>query len=147
MSELPPDVPFVPSYARPDGPGIHLGADNSVAVAHVVRPGDTFEDAATALVALVAEAERLYPGWPRVLYLEVLGHEGDAAGFTPDLYELQQDFLFSAVAPFLTAFETPLTGPLLNPEPQRDDVPDRLRIGGDTRPHAGQVVPDHTPGR
>ena len=71
------------------------------------------------------------------------GHEGDAAGFDPDFYEFQQDFLFSTVAPFVTALETPLTGALVNPDPQRNDVPDRLNIGGDTRPHAGQVIGDH----
>lgn len=122
---------------------MHLSPDNSVAVYHIVGPDDTFEEAATGIVARLAEAQRRFPGWPRVLYLDVLGHEGDAAGFTPDLYELQQDFLFSALAPFVSALETPLTGGLVNPEPQRDDVPDRLRIGADTRPHAGRVVPDH----
>lgn len=135
--------PFLPAYAKPETPGVHVAPDNSVAIWHVVAPGDSFEDAAHAVVARLAEAERRFPGWPRVFYLDVDGHEGDAAGFTPDLYELQQDFWFSAVAPFLTAFETPLTGPLANPEPQRDDVPERLKIGGDVRPHAGQVVPNH----
>jgi len=73
----------------------------------------------------------------------VAGHEGDAAGFDPDMYEFQQDFWFSAVAPFVQAFETPLTGGLVNPDRQRDDVPDRLNIGEDTRPHTGQVIGDH----
>ncbi len=135
--------PFIPEHAKPETPGVHLCPDNSVAVYHVVGPADTFEAAATALVERLAEAQRRFPGWPRVLYLDVDGHEGEAAGFTPDLYELQQDFLFSALAPFVSAMETPLTGGLVNPEPQRDDVPDRLRVGGDTRPHAGKVVPDH----
>lgn len=135
--------PFIPEYDRPDVPGVHVRPDNSVAIRHVVGPEDTFETAATVLVERLAEAQRRFPGWPRVLYLDVVGHEGDAAGFTPDLYELQQDFLFSALAPFLSAMETPLTGGLVNPEPQRDDVPERLKIGGDARPHAGQVVPDH----
>jgi hypothetical protein len=67
----------------------------------------------------------------------------DAAGFTPEMYELQQDFLFSSVAPFVTALETPATGGLVNPGPQRNDVPHRLNFGGDARPHAGQVIGDH----
>lgn len=135
--------PFQPAYHKPETPGVHVAPDNSVALWHVVAPGDTFEAAAQALVALLAEAQRRFPGWPRVFFLDVDGHAGDAAGFTPDLYELQQDFWFSAVAPFVTAFETPLTGGLVNPAPQRDDVPERLRIGGDARPHAGQVIPNH----
>lgn len=144
MSEIPPDA-FLPVYAKPETPGVHVAPDNSVGILHVVGPADTFETAAHAVIGLLAEAERRFPGWPRAFYLDVDGHEGDAAGFSPDLYELQQDFWFSAVAPFVTVFETPLTGPLANPERQRDDVPERLRIGADARPHAGQVVPDHRP--
>ncbi len=139
------ELPLVPAYNKPDAPGVHLGFDNTVALYHVVGPTDTFEHAAGALFGLLKEAQDRFPGWPRVLYLDVEGHRGDAAGFTAPLYELQQEFLFSVVAPFVTAFETPLTGPLVNPEPQRDDLPDRLRIGPDTRPHAGRVVPDHGP--
>ena len=142
MSDQPPDA-FVPDYAKPDAPGVHMGFDNSVAVYHVVRPSDTFEDAAQAVVALLRQAQDQFPDWPRVFYLDVDGHEGDAGGFDPDFYEFQQDFLFSAVAPFTSALETPLTGGLVNPEPQRNDVPHRLRIGGDTRPHTGQVIGDH----
>ena len=114
-----------------------------MAVYQAVGADDSFEDAAHAAVRLLREAEDRFPGWPRVYYLDVAGHEGDAAGFDPDFYEFQQDFLFSTVAPFVTGLVTPLTGPLLNPDPQRNDVPDRLRIGDDTRPHAGQVIGDH----
>lgn len=134
---------FVPAYAKPDAPGVHMGFDNSVALYQVVLPEDTFDEAAQAAFGLLRDAQARFPGWPRVYYLDVAGHEGEAGGFTPELYEFQQDFLFSTLAPFVTALETPLTGGLVNPEPQRDDVPDRLRIGGDTRPHAGRVVPDH----
>ncbi len=140
---MPDPDPFVPAYARPEARGVHLRPDNAISVYHVVAAEDTFEQAAQAVFALVAEAQRRFPDWPRVLTLDVAGHQGDAAGFDPDFYEFQQDFLFSTLAPFVTALETPLTGPLLNPEPQRNDVPDRLNIGGDTRPHAGQVIGDH----
>ena len=145
MSDAPDPGPdaFVPTYAKPDAPGVHMGFDNTVAVYHVVGPDDTFEQAATALMALVRQAQNEYPDWPRVLYLDVDGHEGNAAGFTPDLYELQQEFLFSAIAPFVSAFETPLTGGLVNPDKQRNDVPHELRFGSDDRPHAGQVIGDH----
>ena len=151
MSELTPsdpdpEVPFVPPYAKPDAPGVHMGFNNTVALYYVVGAGEAFADAAQGVFALLREAQTGYPDWPRSFYLDVEGHEGDAAGFDPDFYEFQQDFWFSTVAPFLTAFETPVTGPLLNPEPQRNDVPDRLNIGADTRPHAGRVVPDHGPG-
>ena len=142
MSETPPDDD-APDYAKPDAPGVHMGFDNTVAVYHVVMPEDSFEHAARAVMGLLREAQDRFPDWPRTVYLDVAGHEGDAAGFDPDFYEFQQDFWFSAVAPFATAFETPITGGLVNPEPQRNDVPHRLRFGGDDRPHAGQVIGDH----
>ncbi len=106
-----------------------MGFDNTVALYHVVTPDETFEQAAGAVFGLLREAQMRYPGWPRVMYIDVNGHAGEAAGFDPDFYEFQQDFLFSVVAPFVTAMDAPLTGGLVNPEPQRNDVPDRLRLG------------------
>ena len=138
-----PDSAFVPDYAKPDLPGVYAGFDNTVAVYHVVAPDDTFEAAARGLMARLRDAQDRFPDWPRTLYLDLVGHDGDAAGFTPEMYELQQDFLFSSVAPFVAALETPVTGGLVNPAPQRNDVPHRLNFGGDTRPHAGQVIGDH----
>lgn len=135
--DLPP-----PAYDPPDAPGVVVRPDNSVAVRHDVGPADSFEAAARGLMARLREAQDRFPDWPRALYVEIDGHEGDAGGFSPDFYEFQQDFLFSSVAPFVTALETPLTGPLLNPAPQRNDVPHRLHVGEDARPHAGQVLPD-----
>jgi hypothetical protein len=137
---------FVPDYAKPDAPGLHMGFDNTVALYHVVAPEDGFEAAAQAAIALLRDAQARFPDWPRVFYVDIAGHEGDAGGFDPDFYEFQQDFWFSAVAPFVQAFELPLTGGLVNPEPQRNDVPEALVIESDNRPHAGQVLPDHTPG-
>ena len=134
---------FVPSYNKPESPGIHMGFDNTVALRYVVAPGETFEAAATGVVDLLREAESRFPGWPRVFYIDIAGHEGDAAGFDPDFYEFQQEFFFSVVAPFVTAAELPLTGGIVNPETQRNDVPDALRIDADARPHSGQVIPDH----
>lgn len=138
----PDNAPFVPDYAKPDSPGVHLGFDNTVALYQVVTPEETFEEAAQAAFGLLRDAQDRFPGWPRVYYLDVAGHEGEAAGFDPDFYEFQQEFLFSTLAPFVAAFETPLTGGLVNPADQRNDVPDRLNIGGDPRPHSGQVIPD-----
>lgn len=137
MADLPP-----PAHDKPGQPGLTAGTDNTVAVRHTVGPDESFEAAARGLIARLREAQDRFPDWPRALYLDVEGHEGDAAGFSPDFYEFQQDFLFSSVAPFVTALDTPLTGPLLNPEPQRNDVPHRLHVGDDPRPHAGQVLPD-----
>lgn len=122
--------PFVPAYNKPDAPGIWMNFDNTVSIYHVVGPEDSFERAAQDLFARVKEAQERFPDWPRVLYLDVAGHEGEHHGFDPDFFEFQQEFLFSTFAHFVTAMETPLTGPLLNPSAQRNDLPDRLVIGG-----------------
>jgi len=53
-------------------------------------------------------------------------HMRERSGFDEDFFEFQQDFLFSTIAHFVTALETPITGGLVNPEPQRNDVPDEL---------------------
>lgn len=122
-------APFVPPYNKPDEPGIAMNFDNTVSIYHVVGPGDTFVESARAVFDLIREAEARFPGWPRTFYLDVVGHEGDQLGFDEDFVEFQQELFFSAMAPFLTAFDLPLTGPLLNPEAQRNEVPDELVIG------------------
>jgi hypothetical protein len=121
-----------PEYRKPDAPGISMNFDNTVSVYHIVRHADTFETAAEAVMAMLRESQSKYPGWPRTLYLDIEGHRGPNHGFDDDFIEFQQEFLFSAMAPFLTALDAPLTGPLLNPEPQRNDVPDELVIRSET---------------
>ena len=74
------------------------------------------------------------PGLPGEIELEAALYSRDPdalkARFTieeqGDFYELQQEFMFSVLAPFLTGLVTPLTGALVNPERQRNDLPDRL---------------------
>ena len=133
---------FVPEYNKPETPGVHMGFDNTVSVYHIVGEEDTFEVAAQAVFNLLKDAQERFPGWSRIFFLDIAGHEGEARGFSPDFYEFQQEFLFSVVAPFVSAFETPLTGGLVNPDSQRNDLPDRLNIGGEVRPNSGTVVPD-----
>lgn len=120
--------PVVPEYNKPDSEGIWMNFDNSVSIYHVVRKDDDFGAAARDVFAYVKKAQEDFPDWPRVLFVDVLGHDGDFAGFDEDFYEFQQEFFFSTLAPFLTGFELPLTGALLNPERQRNDLPDRLVI-------------------
>lgn len=122
------EPPLVPQYNKPDAEGIWMNFDNTVSIYHVVRPDDCFEEAAGAVFDYVRKAQDDFPDWPRVLYVDIEGHDGDQAGFDADFYEFQQEFLFSTLAPFLTGFELPLTGPLINPEEQRNDLPDELVI-------------------
>ena len=118
-----------PEYNKPEEPGIAMNFDNTVSVHVVVAADDTFGVAARATFELIREAQIRFPGWLRNFYLDIEGHEGDHLGFDEDFLEFQQEFFFSTMAPFLTAFDLPLTGPLVNPEPQRDEIPDELVIG------------------
>lgn len=120
---------LIPEYSKPEAPGLAMNFDNSVSLYHIVAAGDGFEQAAQDVVALLREAQARYPDWPRVFYLDILGHADADGRLDEEFVEFQQEFFFSVMAPFLTAFELPLTGGLVNPDPQRNDVPDRLTIG------------------
>ena len=119
---------LVPEYSKPEAPGLAMNFDNTVSLYHVVGPEDSFEQAAQGVVDLLREAQQRFPDWPRTFYVDILGHIDATGRFTEDFVEFQQEFFFHVVAPFVTALELPLTGPLVNPDPQRNDVPDRLRI-------------------
>lgn len=132
------EPPIVPAYNKPDAPGIWMNFDNTVSVYHVVGPDDSFEHAAGEAFGLLKKAQEDFPGWPRVFYIDIKGHEGEQAGFDADFYEFQQEFFFATMAPFVTAFELPLTGALINPSEQRNDLPDELliKVPGDSE-HKG----------
>ena len=123
--------PVIPEYQKPETPGITMNFDNSVSLYHVVGAEDDFFGAAQAVFGLVKEAQERFPDWPRVLYLDIDGHRHPRHGFDNDFVEFQQEFFFATLAPFLTGFDLPLTGPLLNPDRQRNDLPDELVIQGD----------------
>lgn len=118
-----------PAYEKPSQPGIAMNFDNTVSLYHIVGPDDSFEKAADDLFDLLKEAQRRYPDWPRSYYVDIRGHVDETGRFESDFVELQQEFFFSTMASFVTALELPLTGPLLNPDPQRNDLPDELVIG------------------
>lgn len=120
--------PFVPEYNKPDAPGIWMNFDNSVSIYHIIGETDTFEVAAQEIFGMVQEAQDRFPDWPRVLYLEIRGHLDKHGRFDPDFVELQQEFLIAAMGQFLTALDMPLVS-VINPEPQKNQLPDRLRIG------------------
>lgn len=119
---------FIPEYNKPEGPGIWMNFDNTVSIYQIVEAEDTFEEAAQKAIDMIKEAQERFPDWPRVFYLDIQGHEGEHLGFSGDFFEFQQEFFFSTIAHFVTAFETPVTGGMLNPEPQRNDVPDELVV-------------------
>lgn len=123
------------THQKPDAPGVWMNFDNTVSLYHLVGPGETFEQAAQGLFARLKEAQALYPDWPRLFYLDIDGHLDRLGRFDPDMVELQQEFLFSVIGPFVTALDTPLVS-ALNPERQRNDLPDTLGFGDTPQPAA-----------
>ncbi len=123
----PSTPPLVPNYNKPEQPGIAMNFDNTVSLYHVVEESDNFDKAAQDLFKLIAEAQKKYPDWPRVLYLDIRGHLDERGRFEPDMVELQQEFLVAALGKFLTALDMPLVS-LINPELQDNNLPDSLGI-------------------
>jgi len=119
---------FNPQYSKPDAPGVAMNFDNTVSIYQQITAEDSFEAAAAKAFSLLREAQRQYPDWPRIYYVDIAGHEGEQSGFDKDFFEFQQEFWFATVAHFVTAFEVPMLGGLLNPEPQRNDIPDDLQV-------------------
>ncbi len=100
----------------------------TVALYHIVYRDEGFEEAATALFEIVREAERIYPGQRRILYLDIEGHRNEQGGYDHDVFELQRDFVLGVLMPFLAEAHLPIPGQVINREPQRNDIPDRLVI-------------------
>ena len=117
-----------PEYNKPESPGIWMNFDNTVSIYHVVDENDDFVKAAQDIFGRLQECQERFPEWPRVLYLDVNGHRDQLGRFEPDFVELQQEFLIAALGRFFTALDMPLVS-VINPDPQQNDVPDRLEIG------------------
>ena len=122
----------MPEYNKPETPGIWMNFDNTISIYVVIHESDDFESAAQCVFQAVMDAQKRFPGWPRMFYLDIAGHRDADGNFHEDFIELQQEFWFSTVAPFVTGFDLPLTGPLINPSPQRSDLPDSLAIRSGT---------------
>lgn len=118
----------LPAYNKPETPGIHLSFDNTIALYYIIAAEETFEAAAQGMFHLLKEAQSRFPDWPRAFYLDIMGHQVSQGQWEEDFIELQQEFLFSTIAPFVTVLETPLVGAVANPEVQQNCLPDRLRI-------------------
>ena len=80
-----------------------------------------------AVASHLKEAQNRYPDWPRAIYIDINGHEGERAGYDAHFFEFQQEFMIAIMGPFFTAIDVPLLS-VYNPEPQRNDLPDALAI-------------------
>ncbi len=113
----------------------------SLALYHIVYKHETFEQAARALVDLVAFSQRESPKAPRALFLDIEGHRNPEGGFDHDMFELQKEFLIGYLLQFVTEIRTPLYH-VRNNEEQRDDVPEGIYIDGQEVPQANAVIRD-----
>jgi hypothetical protein len=109
---------------------ITMQEDQVVLLQHRVTAEDDFERAVDDVFTLARTAQDWHPGAIRSLVLTIEGHVGERAGFDPDFFEFQQEFMLGAIGKFFTWIEMPLTGKLGNPALQEDDLPDSLRLEG-----------------
>ena len=107
---------------------ITVAADHGVLLSHRVSAKDDFAQAAHDVFSLLRVAQAEHPGVPRRLMIDIDGHKGDRAGFDPDFFEFQQEFMLGAMGRFFSRIEMPLTGDLINPEPQDDNIGDGLQV-------------------
>ncbi|HBS03481.1 MAG TPA: hypothetical protein DEA96_00855 [Leptospiraceae bacterium] len=118
-----------PVYQKPESPGYEPGPENTVHILYRVEPETSFEQAASETFDLVLQAQKEYPGWARVLYLEINGHTGTQFGFDGDFFEFQQEYLQGFLGPYLSGLDLPLLS-VFNPRPQKNDLPDKIEIDG-----------------
>lgn len=105
-----------------------MNFDNTISIYMIVTRKMNFVEAAQEAFQVIKDAQDRFPDWPRCFYLDLDGHRTSDLSFEEEWIEFQQEFWFSTLAQFLTCFDLPLTGPLLNPHQQRNDLPDSLKI-------------------
>jgi len=109
---------------------------NNIAIAHLVLAHENFDRTAQILLQLLSEAQHQHPGKKRYLFLKIDGHRNSNGGFDDDMHELQSKFMAEFLIQFLTRVETPL-GTFQNPNPQNDEIPERLDLVQVDRPAPG----------
>ncbi|MGW5108789.1 HNH endonuclease signature motif containing protein [Nocardia sp. NPDC004123] len=94
---------------------------------HDMAVYENFERCTRRIFEVLKRTQRQFPGQPRHLLLRVQGHRNAAGGFDRDAFELMRHFIPEDLMPYLTELTMPLIG-IRNPEQQRNDIPDELRI-------------------
>lgn len=102
-----------------------------VLILYTVLSDEGFEHAASALVEMVYQAQKQFPGEPRILCLDVEGHT-NADGFDADMFELQQEFAMGFLLSYLSELHTPLLHAqgvaVHNQKWQNNDVPNEFYV-------------------
>ncbi|MFI1092894.1 HNH endonuclease [Streptomyces sp. NPDC020917] len=103
-------------------------AKNGIAIYHDMKVYENFERSALRIFECIKNAEKVSPGAPRYLYIDIQGHRNEAGGYDHDAFELIQDYSLGFLLDYLTEIHTPLYG-VRNRSRQRNNMPDVLRIG------------------
>jgi hypothetical protein len=102
------------------------GGGKAVLLYHVMLADDDFDTTARHLLGLVRDANKNFPGQPRVLLFDVDEHRNPVGGYDRDAEEAYW-FILTFLSPYLT--ELPIIGGRArNPGPQRNDPPDLVVI-------------------
>lgn len=99
-----------------------------IALYHLVKANETFDDAAEMLLQIVQLAAREHPGQPRHLYLDIDGHRNEEGGWDHDMFELYKGFILGYLGRWLTSASLPHTADRVEWPSQREDVPKHLII-------------------
>jgi len=95
-----------------------------VAIYHAVLASEGFEEAASAIIGLVREAQQVHPFAKRHLFLDIDEHRNSQGGLDEPMFRLVHDFLIGRMMTYLDTATTPLVK-LKNPR-QIHRVPEPL---------------------
>lgn len=101
----------------------NIGAN---AVYHCVKKNDTFDKSAQDIYNLVVTTKNKQKNKEVHVYVDIDGHRNKNGGFTPDMFELQFDFLVQFLLKYVNSVTIPM-GNFSNPQPLLE-MPDALRI-------------------
>jgi hypothetical protein len=98
---------------------------NKIAIYHVMRPREGFEETAGMLWVMVRDAAREFPGKPRVLYMDIEGHtaRGPVQNQVGD-YDADASEVVHFVRAALGSFLTDTTWGKTEDAPQSEDLPE-----------------------
>ena len=100
---------------------------DKIALYHRIMRRENFEKVAKDLFALLKSAQVKFPNKDRVLYIDIDGHKNSKGGYDQDMFELQKDFGIGFLGKYFAEVYLPL-GDFENPNPQCNDIPDKLEI-------------------
>lgn len=106
------------------------GKIERIAIYHAVYENESFEDAASMIFGLISNAQKNYPDYERVLYLDIDGHRNQEGGFDADMFELQVEYITGFLMKYLKEVHIPL-GTIINKQKQDNNIPEKFYILSD----------------